>query len=260
MKDIIEVALTYPYTAPPYSYLYHYGHICPMIGDWKQLLVSRYPVIAYGSNRAPRQLWRKFGDQAIIPVTKARLSGFDIVYSAHFAGYGAIPATIIPSQGTVCDVFLIWLNQAQLWRMHESESLGRHYGYGLFAFAGATETISAPLSENDPLFEFGPQSELICDITGPLSEVGCYYSLKGCLSHQKKPIALAQIRAKGRPYPQMTQEAVLDHARQQISANLALPDFIEQIIQDKPFREQAVAEMQKFSHHPQPFTFASGPD
>ncbi len=253
MKNLIEIALTYPYVAPSYSYLYHQGQICPMIGNWGRVLHGRHPVIAYGSNRAPRQLWRKFGESETIPVTRARLTGFEIVYSAHFAGYGAMPATLIPSAGTICEVFLVWLTDAQLLRMHESEARGIHYEYAQFVFpqAEGAEVITATA------FEFGPESSLICQVKGAIAQAGCYYSLKGCYISKDQPIALAGISGRKRILPQKTQTEILHFVRDQIAEDMTLTSFIETVIQNEVFRKQATENLQAQSRH---YMKASGGD
>ena len=97
---LIALATGYPYEFPACSYLFadHARH--PLPDDLLAELTGRIPVIACGSNRAPEQLARKFQDWPLplrIPVLCAKLAGFDVVYSAHFTRYGAVPATLHPS-------------------------------------------------------------------------------------------------------------------------------------------------------------------
>ena len=87
-------AYGYPYPAPSHDYLFADGRVEALSADPD--LGSRQPVIAVGSNRAPEQLARKFGDmgESTIPVTWAWMHGYDVVYCAHLAGYGSVPANL----------------------------------------------------------------------------------------------------------------------------------------------------------------------
>ncbi len=61
---------------------------------------SRVPVLAIGSNAAPSQLRHKFReipDALVLPSVRARVQGVALAYAGFFAGYGALPATIVPS-------------------------------------------------------------------------------------------------------------------------------------------------------------------
>ena len=94
---LIALATGYPYEFPACSYLFadHTQH--PLPDDLLTELTGRVPVIACGSNRAPEQLARKFRgwpSPLRIPVLCGRIDGFDVVYSAHFTRYGAIPASL----------------------------------------------------------------------------------------------------------------------------------------------------------------------
>ncbi len=152
----------YPYAAPAHSYLYINGTAHEIdgfdgdpvtngeiyVGDelmattkfLRRLgvhapagLEQRSPVISHGSNAAPEQLVRKFktmDDDVIIPVMRAGLGDFDVVYAAHFTGYGAIPSTLQASPGTTAEIAVVYLTDAQLALMHTTEGLGAGYVYG----------------------------------------------------------------------------------------------------------------------------------
>ena len=72
---------------------------------------------------------RKFGDAATVPVSRAWLADHDVVYSAHVARYGAIPACLFPAPDTRVAVWITWLDDTQLARMHETEAVGIAYDY-----------------------------------------------------------------------------------------------------------------------------------
>ncbi|WP_446917182.1 hypothetical protein, partial [Klebsiella pneumoniae] len=77
---------------------------------------DRVAVIAYGSNRSPEQLARKYRDWptgTVIPVARARLDGFDAVHSCHFTRYGSMPAMLHPAPGVTVDISVVWLTAAQ---------------------------------------------------------------------------------------------------------------------------------------------------
>ena len=91
-------------------------------------------MIAHGSNRSPEQLQRKFADLPVaetsIPVTRAWLADHDVVYSAHVTQYGAIAANLRSTPGTTVEIYVTWLSEPQLNRMHETELGGENYAYG----------------------------------------------------------------------------------------------------------------------------------
>ena len=108
-------AISYPYYVPARSYViagacHEELAICAPIPD----LSGRRPVLAVGSNQSPEQLIRKFGDANLgtIPVIRATLTDFDIVYSPHVSAYGSIPTTLRHSPGTRVTLFVNWLTPA----------------------------------------------------------------------------------------------------------------------------------------------------
>src|SRR5688500_1625447 len=109
----------YPYPYPETSYLYVDGVALPLyahgpepiqgaeveiggtrLGAFEHLerlgagdtaREPRTPLLAYGSNRAPVQLGRKYGhwrEPVVIPVLHGWLRDFDVVYAARLASYG----------------------------------------------------------------------------------------------------------------------------------------------------------------------------
>jgi hypothetical protein len=182
--------LGYPYAAPANDFIWRDGIAQPF--DTSVSLSDRTPVLAVGSNRAPEQLRRKFGDTAVVPVTVAKLADHDVVYSAHIASYGSIPATLAPSPGTLVTVSLTWLTDAQLTRMHETEAVGVNYDFGI------AETLPIDLGASRPLVP-----------------VGSYLGRRGGFAPDGAPIALAEIDAQHRQHDARDQSAMLrqTHAR-----------------------------------------------
>jgi hypothetical protein len=125
--ELVTIAERYPFARPTRSYVYRASPAAQLEGDWRS---SRSPVLAIGANAAPERLRIKFpGRSEVIPVERARIHGFAIVYAAHFATYGAIPATLHPESGAVSELFVTWLSPAQLELMHRSEGVGQRYTY-----------------------------------------------------------------------------------------------------------------------------------
>ncbi|MBT5559419.1 MAG: hypothetical protein HOJ88_05970, partial [Proteobacteria bacterium] len=182
---------------------------------FSQLTEGHTPVIASGSNRSPEQLARKYkdGPEGSVIVTKAKLYDFDSVYSAHFAGYGSIAATLQHTPGAVSELSITWLNAAQLERMHETESLGVHYDYGC-------------LSNIRLEIDNGPA----------LDKAFVYNSRQGCMSHNGNVVALSEITSQNRSIPSLPQADALRHARDEIEPEMPLEEFIQEIIDDPVIR------------------------
>src|SRR5690349_6694372 len=112
---ILARALTYPYATPDRPYLYRDGEATELPAAGPDL-GGRTPLIAYGANAAPEALGRKLNQLPGVemPVTRFELEGFDVAYSAHVSPYGAVPATLVESPGTVAPVFLLHPTAEQL--------------------------------------------------------------------------------------------------------------------------------------------------
>ncbi|HEY9164065.1 MAG TPA: hypothetical protein VIN57_05600 [Magnetovibrio sp.] len=206
----IQNAKAYPFLIPEDSYVIEPDGWFPL--TCAPQLAGRHAVIASGSNASPERLRAKFGEhrhllEAGIPVLRAQLHDFDAVYSAHIANYGSIPATLAHAPGTVLDVFVTWLTDAQLERMHETEAVGVNYDF--VRLSGI---------------------HLLCDSGAALTTAHAYLSKRGCLNMGGKPVALTAINAIGRPWQSMTQIQVLDYARNVSAPHEDLDAFIRQHI------------------------------
>jgi hypothetical protein len=150
----------------------------------------RTPVIAYGANAAVSALTRKYvapsvTEPAVIPVTRALLQDYDVVWSPHLGFRGAMPATIVRSPGTVVEVWINWLDDLALERMHDTEGAGTMYSYGTMSPSRlASET---PLSEPPHVY---------IDCTGALA-------LDGVVQ------AVARVPAEGRRFPAIDSEQAM---------------------------------------------------
>jgi hypothetical protein len=252
----IKRAKNYPFDRPNHSYVFVDGKKLELVDfkpdslldcivqinshrlDFREYLDSEqiesiwdfsecYMVLALGSNASLEQLRIKFsgfGEGTIIPVIKASLHDFDVVYSAHFTSYGSIPATIQYSPGTIVEVFVTYLTQSQLSRMHETETLGTDY-------------LFARLSE----------IRLILDDKIVLNEVLSYLSLHGSLFVNNSCIALSAICAGNRVFPQMNETEVLALIRNITNKNKDLDSFISGIIDDPEFRNEKNSYLKQVS-------------
>jgi hypothetical protein len=85
---------------------------------------ARVPVVAVGSNAAPSQLFRKFGARSaspLIPVTLSDVSNLVPGVSAHVSKPGYIPAAPVKVPGAVSRLFVLWLDNAQLGILDDTE-------------------------------------------------------------------------------------------------------------------------------------------
>jgi hypothetical protein len=130
--------LQYPFDVPSHSFTWTAGRIDSIssFGRVDELSAGRRPILAIGSNASPAQLARKFGDapftnpsspEGSIPVLAAVVDDVDVVYGAHLAWYGSLPATLLDTVGARAHVFITWLTDLQMERMNETEGLGYAY-------------------------------------------------------------------------------------------------------------------------------------
>lgn len=184
-EDPLARALGYPYPAHPEPYLFRDGRPEPLPGDLDTRSLT--PVIAVGSNRAPVQLARKFAGMAVtVPVTRLVARDLDVVYAAHMAGYGAVPATLAPAPGTTVELWITWLDDRALRRMDETEAVGVNYDRREIAL----KTVEA----DGP----APRSALV------------YAARRGCLAFDGAAVPLAEIPATQRIVEALGQRQVLE--------------------------------------------------
>jgi hypothetical protein len=168
----------------------------------------RTPVLAYGSNASPSGMRWKFPEarQAVTPLLRGTLTGLDVVYSAHIAVYGSVPATLQRSPGTAVETFVALLTGAQLERVVAWEINARHQL--LRGVELSLEGADAP------------------------DEVGAFVSRHGCLTAGGEEIALAEIPARGRRYQALGQPEVLRLVRDRVAPGTALEEFIVANVRD----------------------------
>ncbi|MDP6390241.1 MAG: hypothetical protein QF654_10130 [Alphaproteobacteria bacterium] len=220
-------ARDYPYAYPGGSYTWCRGRVAPFDPAETAGLT---PVLALGSNRSPGQLQRKFGDRALIPVEAGRLDGFDIVYSAHITGYGAVPATLATSPGTTVGLAVTWLGEAELEAMHATELGNENYLYALL------EDVALTL-----------------DGGARLDAIHLYISRRGLLTHDGGPVALAAVAAEGRRHGAMTTGEVLEAVRARVAPGHDPDAFVLHVAGDTDYRREvstALAQDAAAFEHP----------
>ncbi|MDX6635585.1 MAG: hypothetical protein QOF06_1788 [Solirubrobacterales bacterium] len=185
---ILRRALEYPYATPDRSFLYRGGeaHELPQGGPD---LTGRTPLLSYGANAAPEALARKLASlpDEHLPVMRAELEGFDVVYSAHVSPYGAVPATLLENPGTTAPVFVLHPTPEQ----------------------------RALLTASEPNYD-------LVEVDG----IAAYRSKHGPLSLAGSPVALAAVRSVGRTLPELEEPAVLERVRAHLEPRLNLEEFV----------------------------------
>ena len=223
--DPIVRATTYPYLIPDHAFVFEHGR-------WQgadtariaELVKGRTPVIACGSNRSPEQLARKYADfeHVVIPVERAWLDEFDVVFAAHITGYGSIAANLQHVPGARVEVSITWLSDELMARMHATEGLGVDYDYArLDGLTLKTEH-------------------------GEIRDTAFAYVYRhGSLSVTGDHAGLHEIPAENRPHRSMRQREALDHIRERIGRACALEDFIRETIADEGLRHEREALLQE---------------
>lgn len=191
-EAILERALTYPYATPERSYLFREGRAEELPEAFDR--AGRTPLLSYGANAAPEALALKlaFLPGVPLPVVRSELRDFDVVYSAHVSPYGAVPATLLESPGTIAPVFVLH-----------------------------------PTAEQHALLT---ATELNYNLVR-IADLEAYRSKHGCLELDGSPLALAAVRSRGRTLPELDQPAVLERVRARLQPELTLEEFIHACVE-----------------------------
>lgn len=202
-QAILKRALTYPYATPERSYLYRERRAEELPEDFDRS--GRTPLLSYGANAAPEALALKLASLPgePLPAVRSELRDFDVVYSAHVSPYGAVPATLLESPGTVAPVFVLHPTAEQR------------------ALLTATEL-------NYDLVEVGG--------------LAAYRSKHGCLELDGSPVALAAVRSRNRTLPELDEPAVLERVRSALAPELEFEQFVYACVERggiKPLRIDA---------------------
>ncbi len=199
---ILARAVAYPYEAPLRSFV-QLGARTLDLPEGELDLGGRTPLLVYGANAAPTILTRKLADlpTVALPVVRAELDHFDVVYSAHISPYGAVPSTLQRSPDTTVPVFVAYPTPAQ----------------------------QALLSATEPNYELRRLHELSLRIeAGPApTALDAYVSRHGCLALEDAELALAAVAAARRRFDSIGEVEVLEHVRHLLAPELDLERFVE---------------------------------
>lgn len=256
----VETAKGYPFPRPGHSFLFVDGVALPLHSLPESLedaevevegrrrsagnllrrrdmaapapLGQRTPVLAYGANAAPERLRRKFAPirGAVFPVLEARLHDFDVVHAAHISSYGAVPATIERSPGTVCRIAITCLDARQLARMHETELRRQTYRFGLLRGI-----------------------RLEPDLLPAMEAVSSYVGACGHIAPEGTPLALAAIGVEGRRFRSCSQTEAQQAIQTMVGAPGPLDAFIREAVDDETVRRARTALLRSEAR---PFSYA----
>ncbi len=208
IDELVRRALAYPYEPPAGSFVQVGERTEPLPPEGADLS-GRRALLSYGANAAPEALTRKLAalEPRPLPVLRAELTGFDVVYSAHVTRYGAVPAALVASPGTTASVHLVFPDPEQLAALAATEG----QNYALERLADFT-------------------CELEVGGAGP-TEIEAFISVHGPLLRDGVPIALAAIPARGRTFPALTTPEVIDLVRAELTPELDLTQFILRFVE-----------------------------
>jgi hypothetical protein len=216
-SDVLKRAMGYPYPVPshPFVQLGH-GTFDPaeVDVDWR----DRVPLLAYGSNAAPKALAHKLAlsDDPVL-VVPAWLHDFDVVYSAHISPYGAVPAALQHSPGTVARVHVAHVTREQL------------------VLVSATE----------PNYEPTLLESIDCRLDGDelVTELSAYISRHGCLLVDGSEVALSAVQSTGRRFAELSEPQVQEHVRDSLCPAESIEGFVLGNVTDPALAEARTAAL-----------------
>lgn len=210
---ILYRARAYPYEAPHDSYTWDRGTVRPFDPADR---AGRTPILAFGSNRAPERLHQKFahlGDH-LIPVEKAWLADFDVVYAAHITSYGAVPAMLQRAEGVTAEIAVTWLDADQVPIMHASEMSVANYVYARL--------------DDVALRMDGGQT---------MDHAFCYIGARGHLRGEDGGmIPLLAVHAEGRAVPGLATGEALEVVRARVAPQSEPDGFVHRLVEDPAYR------------------------
>ncbi|MDX3755082.1 hypothetical protein [Streptomyces sp. AK02-04a] len=118
-----EHPLSYPGARPEESVLLDGDRLLPLT---RRVYEDRVPVLAVGSNACPAQLRHKMAQSGVsgtIPMVRTRVLGLGVGVSAHVSVMGYVSASPFHAPGAVGELFLTWLDAAQLAVVDASEGV-----------------------------------------------------------------------------------------------------------------------------------------
>ncbi|MGH2974854.1 MAG: hypothetical protein ACRDLL_08315 [Solirubrobacterales bacterium] len=216
-SEVVERAMRYPYAVPARPFVQR-GHSTIDPEEVEIDRGQRSRLLVYGSNASPEALARKLALSADpVLVEPAWLRDFDVVYSAHFSPYGAVPATLQRSPGTTVRVAVIHLTDEQLRLVSATEP-----NYELTSFAAA-----------------------ICELPDgdPVTELSAYLSRHGCLLAGGQEVALVAVPARERRFVELSEPQVLERLRAQLCPEESIDAFILGNVTDPALAQQRSSQL-----------------
>lgn len=180
------------------------------------------PVLAFGANASRAVLRAKLGQDARTVSLAAQVRGVDTVYSAHVSPYGAIPATLHPSAGTVLTARLLLVDAGLLARLDATEP-----NYTRVPFDG----------------------EVHVDGFGQVA-AHAYRSRHGPLRLGGAPIALAGVPAAGRALRALDQREVHAAVRDLFEPGADLDAFVLAGARDEAVRARRTERLRRLAGWP----------
>lgn len=218
----IEHAESYPFARPACSYLFEEGCMLPLP---KGACQDRFPIVASGSNASPARLRSKFGNEHRIPVTRATLHDFAVVFAGHFTAYGAIPATLCPHQGARTEVWITWLTPDQLTIMHRSEGV-----------IGCREAMQRyDFHELDGI-------GLHPDGLPPVNRAGAYLSRR-MLAPDGRPVRFAEVPTSNCHLEARSERSVLRQAHACVAEEIDFVDFMSGVFSGADQRQSLFQQL-----------------
>jgi hypothetical protein len=217
-SEILERAMRYPYAVPARPFVQQ-GHRTLDPAEVEIDREQRSRLLVYGSNASPEVLARKLALSADpVLVEPAWLHDFDVVYSAHFAAYGAVPATLQHSPGTTARVAIVHLTPEQL------------------RLVSATE----------PNYELTSLEAAACELPSgePVTRLSAYVSRHGCLLADGGEVALVAVPARQRRFPELSEPQLLERLRQELSPEESIDTFVLGGVTDPALAQARGARLQ----------------
>jgi hypothetical protein len=207
----------YPYPVPSHPFVQR-GHATLDPAEIEIEWSSRVPVLAYGSNAAPRALAHKLSlsDDPVL-VVPAWLRDFDVVYSAHISPYGAVPATLQRSPGTAARVHVTYMTEEQVVLVSATEP-----NYEAVRLEGV---------------ECRPESG------EAVTRLSAYFSRHGCLLVEGSEVALSAVQATDRTFPSMSEPEVLEYVRAACCPAEGIEEFVLANVTDPALADSRTATL-----------------
>lgn len=209
----IRHAESYPFARPSCSYLFAGGGMRPLRPEASpDACEGRIPILAVGANASPDRLAAKFDNDDVIPVMRATLSDFVIVFAGHFCSYGAIPATLHPCPGAQTRIWINWLTPEQLMIMHRSEGV-------------------IDWRETEPRYDYVELDDLDLrpDSMPAMDRAGTYLARR-TLAPEGAPMRFAEIFAAVGDFRANSQPSILRWAHRQLDPAVGFRDFMAQVL------------------------------